>query len=211
MEAIITEFLKPVNLGLSLLLLVFVCYWLITILGGLDLDYFDIDFDLGDEADMDVETDSSFSFLKYLGIGEAPLMVVLTCLVLFAWAMAFILFATLGITSVPLMLLLLIPILVVSVFITHYVAKPFGVFYRMLNKSSDVPFEVVGQECTVMTGEVTESFGQVEVERGGATLLMEARCKTGEEFKRGDTALVVENDTEAGLCYVRKVNDSKLN
>lgn len=210
MDTIITELLKPVNLGLSILLVVFVCYWLITIIGGLDLDYFDIDLDFGDDADMDVDADSGFSFLKYLGIGEAPLMVVLTCLVLFAWAMSVVLLAVLGITSVLISLVLLIPILAVSAFITHYVAKPFGYFFRMLNKSSDVPFEVIGQECKIMTGEVTESFGQVEVERGGATLLMEARSKTGEIFQRGDTALVVETDKEAGLCYIRKVNDSKL-
>ncbi len=209
MEAMITEFLKPVNLGLSVLLLVFILYWLITIIGGLDLDYFDLDMDFGDDADLDA--DSGFSFLKYLGIGEAPLMVVLTCLVMFTWAMAYIIFAVLNLYSVPLQLLILIPIFIASCFITHYVAKPFGYVFNLLNKSSDKPVKIIGQECTVTTGEVTESFGQAEIERDGSSIVIQARSKNGEIFNRGDTALVVEEDREAGVWYIRKVNASNLN
>ena len=67
---------SPVNLPYSILMIFISVYWMLVIIGLLDIDLFDLDLDT--DADLDVDGDlgdvGGFSVLSFLNIGEAPVI-----------------------------------------------------------------------------------------------------------------------------------------
>jgi hypothetical protein len=214
---------QPINLPLTILLVLAVLYWLLVLAGFLSADDGGGDLggggEVGGSAHMEVEMNgaghhhfaSLHAVMKFLHVGEAPLFVIVSVLVLCAWAFAVLANYYLNPDgALGLGALLLLPNLLLSVLLTRALTKPLRVVFRALNKDYDQHEPIVGQVCTVTTGEVNTSFGQGTVEIRGAPLLLQVRTSDGEVLHRGDRALIISEDKEKNYFRVIKYNEPKL-
>lgn len=179
------------TLILSLLLLVAVGYWLLSLLGLLDLEVLDLPdgAGVGDGAGL-----LSALMLKF-GFSGLPFGLIYTTLVSLAWlACYFIDYLFLGgLDSSVLRLLagvLLTPLLL-------FLALPFaGLLLQPMRKVlTPAPgrdaLSLLGELVRVRSPEVDEAQGVAEYDDGAAGLILQVRAAPG-QFRRGDVALIVD-------------------
>ncbi|MEJ7598348.1 MAG: hypothetical protein WKG01_10595 [Kofleriaceae bacterium] len=192
-------------------------YWLFVLLGALDIDLFG-----GPEADLsgaakgigevitggakgsaevvrlefDGDADGG-GVWSGLGLGDVPMTITVSILVLSAWCGSLLLMhyvvPTLGLgTWFP---PLLVPgMLLVSLPITAVLIRPLVPIFRITEGKSN--HDYVGHTCTISTGSVDENFGQATVEDGGTVLVIPVRCDEPGKLARTDKALIIEFDPE---------------
>ena len=134
MIEIIDFALSPANVIITGLLILMTVYWLIVLIGFVDLDMFDLDVDVDADADVDVDSDLDGEglhvgwlnhVLYFFNLGQVPLMIFLTFLILPAWTITMIVNSELGISSMLPGLLVLAGALFVSLFIAKFCTMPF--------------------------------------------------------------------------------------
>jgi hypothetical protein len=202
------------NLPFTVLLVIIVGYWLLVCVGFLDHESVEgglngMDAHVGGEAHVDLGV--LHALAKFMHAGEAPLMAVLSMLVLCAWA--FSVLANHYLNPGGGLLLagaLLIPNLVISLLLTRILTKPLRMVFKALNKDYDEVIPIIGQVCTVTTSEVTERFGQATLETKGAPLTLQVRIAEGHRLGRGDRALIIGEDKERQEYRVVRYEEPKL-
>ncbi len=200
-----------INLPFTILLLLIFLYWLGVILGALDLELFDFDMEADIDADSDVEIQASGSaltaLLRFLHIGEVPVMLVISILIFILWALSMLMnhFFNPGYNLIW-GAVMLIPNLMVSIFIARLFLKPIRLVFASLETRQELKTALykVGE---VITSKVNEEFGQVEIETKGASIIVNARTKRGVVLNKGDKALVYDQDKEKGIFFVDKFKD----
>jgi hypothetical protein len=222
MGEIIHDALLIYNLPLTLLLGLSVLYWISVCFGMLDIGSFDADMhmdanvELGMDTDVDVHADAHgdigggamMALARFVNIHEVPLMVVLSFQFIFMWMIGMISNHYLNRDeSILLGGGLLIANFIGSAILTRIVTAPLKPLMRGLKKEWDDAGPIIGNAGTVKTAEVNETFGQVEVVRQGAPTLCNARTPEGADpLKRGDTALVIDYNTETQTCIVKRLD-----
>ncbi|MEW6302401.1 MAG: hypothetical protein AB1705_02960 [Verrucomicrobiota bacterium] len=219
--------IQPINLPFTLLVVLMVLYWLMVASGLVHLDSMDSGMDVhldghadlhadGDvhadgDAHADGDSDSHThghggilnAFLTFLHVGELPVTIILSILVLCGWAFSILanhyLNPNYGLVRG---LVLLVPNLIVCVLLTRVLTYPFRKIFRKLDQDFDEKIQIVGQVVKVLTGEVTTGFGQASLEHKGVPLTIQVRTTGDAVLKRGDKALVIEQDREKGLFKV---------
>lgn len=200
-------------------------YWLMVILGALDLDLFDIelDFDMdGDvdfEMDFDVDADADvagpgflMSVAAALGLGTVPVTVVSSFWILTAWlisfASVFYLTPLIGDWSAW--------VATIFGFGSFLAAMPLTMMaMQFLIPVFDTPEvekggdSLIGRLCTVTTSKVTDSFGQADADDGGAGLILSVRCEGDNNLARGSKALIIDYDKDAH-AYIIEPYDSLI-
>lgn len=181
----------------TFMLAVCLVYWLVAVLGVVDLDILDLDLP---ETDTDASASSGANaiagLLLKLGLNGVPLTVVVSFLALFGWLICyFIVHFTFPLIPGELLEYLAgIPILIaslyVAVLITAQVIKPLKPFFA--NMFQNTVKHVLGQTAVVRTSRVDEGFGEVYLANGGAGLIFKARTLNGEQFKKGDRVVLLE-------------------
>lgn len=229
MGEVLNEALAYYNLPLTVLLLLVVIYWLMVIVGVLGMESFDIDagteLDLDTDVDVDLHADAGghpdldvdpgghagggglgLTVLRFLNFGQVPAMVVVSVLILAMWFLSmvgnFILNGSGG-------LLIAGGVFLGSLFAGALLAKlvtaPLKPLFRALNRNYDTHEPIIGRNCVVKSIEVSDTNGQAEIEREGATLLINVRVAAGRGFlHRGDHALVVGHDVERDFFIIRE-------
>lgn len=191
------------------ILLGLVClYWVLMMLGAVDLDFLDIDVDLDMEMDVDVTGHASilqFGFLpfKWLNIGSVPTMLWVSVFSLFAWMVSRLWNSPLPHPSFDWTTDLLA------------ITRDFGVA-ALLTKAATQPLrgrfdpvepnqqqDLVGKVCVVTTSEVTETFGEADLATDAAPLKLKVR-NTHDNISKGDTVLIVDFQSEGNLYFVAK-------
>lgn len=231
MGEIIHEALLIYNLPITLLLGLSVCYWLSVCFGLLDVGSFDADLDVHADLDAGIDTHmdaghtdvdahahgevgggAMMALARFVNIHEVPLMVVLSIQFVFMWMIGLISnhYLNPG-ESVLIGGGMLVGNLLVSAVLTRLVTAPLKPLMRGLKKEWDDAGPIIGNTGTVKTAEVSESFGQVEVVRQGAPTLCNARVPEGAEpIRRGETALVIDYNTETQTCIVKRLEGDQL-
>jgi len=191
----------------TFILAIVICYWLLAMIGAVDIEMFDVDMDLDTEVDAHGLSGVT-GFLLKCGLTGVPVTVVVSILVASAWLVCYILVSTLfpllpwdtlrtlfGVAILLVSFVLAIPITaqfirpMKGIFISHSAAK----------KSS-----FIGQECLVKTGSVNEKFGQAEFEDGGAGMLFDIRAHAADNIKKGDWVVLQDYNTDDGSYWVVK-------
>ena len=204
----------------TVLLGIMLAYWLFVMLGALDVELFDIDidfdtdFDLDVDVDMDVDADvdsdidaptGASPWLQAavaLGIGKVPLTILATFLVGAAWASSFLAMyylaplAQLGIVAAP----VFGGSVVIGIASMGILAQPLKEFFT--NERRTAGASLIGEVCVVMTGSVTDSFGQARFDDGGAGLLLSVRCENDNDLGRQAQALIIGHDREQNIYWV---------
>jgi hypothetical protein len=218
--------ISPINLPFTVLLGLVLFYWAMVILGFLDMDHAHADFgvnghvdghiegDVHAHADSDVHTGQPgmFSgFLQFLHMGEMPFMIVVSILSVALWAGSLLLnyYFNPGL-ALTTAVLILVPLFVVAVVVTHYAALPIKKMYQLMERDYDTHKSVIGQVGNVVTSEVTPCFGQIEIMRSGAPVTLNARTSEGKVLKKGDKALVTEASKDRKTFSVIKYEPTEL-
>ncbi|MBE0376113.1 MULTISPECIES: OB-fold-containig protein [Pseudoalteromonas] len=185
----------------SALLLVVMLFWLITLIGFADIDLFESDLEIEADASQSSGLSSWFS----MGFGGIPITVSISLVVMSSWLISIyahkffayllgdgIWFYISGVLMLGVCLLIAIPIAAI-------ISRPLQRFFSSAetSKSSDL----LGLECVIATGKVTNTFGQARVKFQGTEQLIEVRAENDEQFTSGDTAVLLEHLKEQH-CYI---------
>ena len=212
MGELIQAAFSPVNLVLTVLLILVVLYWLMVILGALDVDLFDIDLDADIDADADADVDiADGGFLRglllFFYIGEIPIMILVSILVLSMWSISVIANYRLNPSG---SMLIGLPILagnfVASLFVCKVFFMPFRKFFKALSKDANASRPVIGRICTITTTEVSKKMGQAEMSSKGAPILINVVAEGDHVFHKGDEAVVTGKNSENGVYTIAPVD-----
>lgn len=233
MTELIQHAIAPLNLPFTILLGVVVLYWLMVIVGGMDfgdsdggaaLDHGGVDVDGHVDAGVDGHADGHFDgdahghghgffggIAHFLHLGEVPFMIVASILILVLWMASMLVnyYFNPGLVIAK-GLMLLVPVLVGGVVVTHFLALPFKKIFRLMEKDYDSHKPIIGQVGTVVTGEVSATFGQISIDMGGVHVTLNARTAEGSKLEKGDLALVVEKLDDRGIYRVVEHEQTKL-
>ena len=184
-------------------LLVFVLvYWLVVILGAIDLDFFDVDVDMEAEADVDGELSISWlnHVLAFFNLGQVPFMLFLTFLVVPWWAVTVLGNHYLGTESFVFSLAILLPALLVSLFVAKFMTMPFVRVYQALDQEDNTT--PVGKICRMTSTASDTKVGQAQVSTSGAPIVLNVRAYEGSSLVAGDSAMVIEYDAGGNVYLV---------
>lgn len=196
MTEIMHESMRWVNMPYTVLLGMVLLYWLLVILGALDIDLGDFDLfsDVETDVDPEVVTEAGWlsGVLQFLNLGQVPTMIVASFLIVSLWTGSMILNYYWSFSAVWISFALFIPNFMLAGVVTHFCARPFARLFRELNHQGDEKLPMTGRIGKVITSEVNDHFGQVEIETEGAPLVISARAADGETYTKGDSVVVVE-------------------
>ncbi len=182
-------------------LVVCLLYWLVAVLGFVDLDVLDFDIpdadgELGvNQSDLSTPDVLAGLMLKF-GLHGVPVTIIVSFIALFGWFICyFIVHFFFGFIPDGLLRYLAgLPVLAgtfyVAVMITAQVIKPIRPLFK--KASQNTVKEVLGQTAIVRTSVVNNSFGEVYLADGGAGLIFKARATGDEVFNKGDRVVLLE-------------------
>ncbi len=201
---------QGINIVPTILLIFVIFYWIIVIIGAIDIDSldFDMDSDVDVDADVDgeVELEGLSSVLAFFNIGQMPLMIFVTFFTIPLWAITLLANDFLGISSFVLGLILLLVGIFVSLFIAKFLTIPIAKFYMKVRENTEAVKHIVGQICTAKLPITSGQKGQAEIKVKGTSVLISAKTKEGVEIKKGETALVIDFNETENFYYVEPYN-----
>lgn len=217
MQELLQAAFSPPNIVFTTLLLVVMLYWVSVFMGLLDMGSFDVDIDVDMDVDVDVDVDidadadadvSAGGFagiLYFFNVGQVPFMVIMTFLVLSMWTISILLNHYAGDGSLGFAALMFIPNLAISLLITKIMTSPLVPIFNSL-AVTDEPVDYIGQVCTLMLSASPEALGQAEVSINGSSLLVSVKADQA-EIKKGEKALIVQENKEKSYFIVQKLED----
>jgi len=199
---------STVNIVPTFLLLLVLLYWLSVFIGVLDMDFlhFDVDADVDVDVDVDVhvdahaEHDASFvgsasglsQFLTFFNLGQVPFMVFMSFFIFPLWSISILANYYLGNQSFLISLLLLIPGLIISLFVTKFLTWPFAKVYRKMSAEEHSLDDLTGQIITVLLPATEARLGQGEVNIDGHSFRMNIKATKDNSLEKGKAGLLIE-------------------
>ncbi|MFO0552717.1 MAG: DUF1449 family protein [Polyangiaceae bacterium] len=156
-----------------------------------------------DGADVDAGDSPSTGLLGFLRLRSAPMTVVASLFALFGWLVTGTYGLTFGVPSLLVGAPLLLGSIVVSLLCTSVAVRPLAPLFATHHATKNN--DLVGKVAIVSTGEVTDRFGQANLEDGGAGLILQVRCDPGHELRRGDRVLLIQWDAEKAAFHVERM------
>ncbi|MEN8679179.1 MAG: hypothetical protein ABF391_03925 [Akkermansiaceae bacterium] len=201
------------NMPLTILLGLVLLFWTVSLLGIGDFDAdLDVDVDLDVDGGAEGQAEGAFGFLlRVVNAQDIPLMLVLSLLTLFMWAIAIASnFYFNPEQSTSLALVFLLANFFASVLLVKIVTQPLRKFFRTMKNDKEHQEPLIGSAGHVKSRVLDSSFGQCEVVRPkGAPALLNCRLAEGEDsLVRGDQILVIGFDEETQK-FIIKPNQSK--
>lgn len=185
----------------TLLVLAVLAYAALTLVGVLDLDV--LDFDLDAQGTGGVGS-LGFLTLKFLNVGQAPVMVWLCVFAVCWWAASLALWIAWDARHAPISAGASIPLalrnLAIGLVAAKYATAPLGRFF--VKSAQRTPRDLIGRICTITTITATADYGQASCPTEAAPLLMNVKT-LGETLSKGDRALIVDYDAERRIYYVQ--------
>ncbi|MEH6824250.1 MAG: DUF1449 domain-containing protein [Motiliproteus sp.] len=179
-----------------------VLYWLVAVLGFIDIDI--LDFDLPEaEANLPSNQGTPFSstdtlaglMLKF-GLNDVPVTVIISFIGLFGWLISYFsvhfLFASVpdGVLHYLAGCVVIAATLYASAWITALIIRPLRPLFKKVGQQ--IHTDILGQVAIVRTSRVDHSFGEATLDDGGAGLILKVRSLDDTVFKRGDRVVLLE-------------------
>lgn len=205
MRELISNAFNGVNIIPTVLLGLVLLYWLVVIIGVIDIDLFDVDIDLDLEAIDGGE--GLYAFLTFLNVKEIPFMIVLSIISIIFWIISMLMYL-LPIKSGGLINgILLIPALILSILITKPITNATkGIFKKVHDEALSEEEAVIGQLITVISDIKDGRLGQGEIKREGASLRINIKSEFAEDiFIKNEEAYVTKKDEEKNIYYIVKL------
>lgn len=183
----------------TVLLAVVLFYWILGLIGIVDISHGDMSFDTDLHTDIHADDIGELaSHLVAFGLNGVPISLVITLMVLFAWTLNALagmwllpLVPTTGLRLIAGTAILLLGF-AASIPATALAIRPMrGLFVTHRAQSNTA---LVGQSCIVLTGNVDEQFGRAEVGTRGSGLNIKVWAKTPNELTKGSRATIIDYD-----------------
>ena len=182
----------------SFILALCVLYWLLAVIGIIDIDILglegmDSDFDLSS----DVTTANALAgvMLKF-GLNGVPVTIIISFLSLFGWLTSYYCvhylspFIPGGIIYFLFALLVLIAAFWLAVLITAMILKLLRPFFHKVEQRTVK--HILGQSAIVRSSKVTATAGEAFMHDGGAGLILKVRSINSQTFVKGDTVVLLK-------------------
>ncbi|MEM7374292.1 MAG: hypothetical protein AAF587_37200 [Bacteroidota bacterium] len=221
MTQLLNEAFAAYNLPYTILLIVVLLYWATVFFGFLNLDSFDldidadldididvdVDLDVDVDADLDVDADADTevsggggswlaSTASFFNLGAVPFMVFMSFLILSMWSISVLGNYYWGHEIGWFPLLLIVPNLLVSLFVTKFASAPFKPIFKKLNQESRGNRDIVGKQCVISLAIQDGRLGQADLFVDGQPLRLTVRSQDKQSIAKGSKALIVEYDKE---------------
>lgn len=199
------------NLPLTGLLGLVAVFWLLSLLGTVDIDSFDIEFEADAEGGTEGSGEGVFGFfMKLVNAQDIPVTLIFSLLTLFMWSIALISNYYLNPAESGWVAMgLLLANFVVSVLLVKAVTEPLRPVMRAIKNDQEHQEPLVGLSGTVKSGTIDRDFGQVEVPRtnGAPALLNAILPENHEPLSRGKQVLVIGYDEKLEKHLVQAAPD----
>lgn len=193
-------------------LLVTVLYWLVAVLGFVEIDI--LDFDIPDlDGALDVNTDIELStpdvlagLMLRFGLHGVPVTIIVSLIALFGWLVSYYVVHFLfflvpdGFFRFVVGLPVILFALYIGVMITSLLIKPLRPLFQKAQQQTVK--HVLGQSAIVRTSRVDKDFGEATLEDGGAGLILKVRATGDDEFEKGDRVVLLEHVAEKNVYRV---------
>ncbi len=200
----------------SVVMGVAVFYWLLVIVGALDIDALHFgDHDLGGhEGDHDAHVGTNPNvLLEFLRVGQVPITIIGSIFVFLGWSVC-LLAATYIQPLVPgwswwlFGSVALVVALVVAVLGTGWAVAPLAKLFSLDNQPK--ADDLIGKMVEVTSTEVTARYGTARHDRlSGEDLILNVGCDPIHVFKRGDQAVVLDYDRASGIYRIAPLPHTK--
>lgn len=177
-------------LGLTIL------YWLIAVIGFADFD-FDSGTD-GIDLDVDVSDAGASGWLSKLKLDGIPITISVSFVVLMSWVICFLLVHYYDgqikedwlEIIIGLWVIIIVP--VISAVITGLMLSPLKPVFKKMGREAEgrKADSLVGETVIIRTNKVTLDFGDADIDKEGASLILKVRAEEPNEMKRGDKVLI---------------------
>lgn len=189
----------------SVLLVAAILYWLLVILGALDIDLLHLHIGAHGDGTGDGHVDSDphpgplSGFLEFLSIGKVPLTVILSLLVFVGWSASMCL-------ALPLALpwpLVFAGGLAVAIPVTGFVCRPLRAVFTALDHGVDAGISLLGREARITSAVCDASFGTATCDVGEAEVLLRVLASRPElVFHRDDVVVIADHDADRDVYLV---------
>ena len=197
----------------TFMLFIVVFYWVLALIGAVDIELFDTDVEIGLEMDSEIDgtgLGGVTGFMLKWGLTGIPVTVVVSLLILFSWMICYFMVSIFypyipwqGIKPVLGVVVLIISFML-AIPVTAWMIKPFkGIF---VTHSAVRKATLIGKECTIKTGSVSSTFGQADLEDSGAGMLLDVRADSTLGLKKGDAVILIDYNEEDGSYTVAKAD-----
>jgi len=187
-----------INIIPTILLIFIVVYWLIVVVGIVDVDSLDIDVD----SDVDLDVDGLTSVLAFFNLDQLPLMIFLTFYTIPLWVVTLIGNDLFGFESFAAGMIVLVPSMIFCLFIAKFLTIPFALFYRKVRTETEAVKDIVGKICVAKLPITSDRKSQAEINVSGTSVLISVKTRDGFTVNKGETALVIEHEKNSNLYYV---------
>lgn len=190
------------NLPLTGLLGLVAVFWLLSLLGTVDLDAFDFDFESDVDADGEGAGESAGEgffayFMRLVNAQDVPVTLIFSLLILFMWSISILSNYYLNpADSGWLAMGFLLANFVVSVLLVKAVTQPLRPMMRAIKNDQEHQEPLIGLAGIVKSGTIDQTFGQVEIPRtnGAPALLNAILPESHQALTRGAQILVIGYD-----------------
>lgn len=192
-------------------------YWLVALLGFVDMDVVDVG-DISDIGDIGDAGNASVGLLSGIllkfGLYGVPLVVILTGIALIGWVLSYFYGSFLqaqfghGVLHYVFGTGALVLVLVVSMWLTGLMLSPIRRHIANIPKRHAQSF--LGQTAVVRTLTVNDRHGEAMLEDGGAGLIFKVRQLTGDDtiIVQGDNVRLVAYNQQQNVYQIQKINES---
>ncbi|WP_373057575.1 hypothetical protein [Zunongwangia sp. H14] len=232
MDSLTHILFSQVNLTLSILLILLLVYWLLTMVSGIDFDY-DVDIDVDVDADVGMEggnmefqevSNAELNredvvgkriqplkwwqvFLIYFNFVGLPFMFTFTCFV-FIWWFSTVLITALTVTYDNVLgFAILIIAFFASLFINKIFTSPFKGFFKNLNKDGDKAVDYIGRQGVLLSSISGDRMGNAEISVNGDSMSVYVKSLHGEALNYHDKILIIKQSADKNYFLVQSYND----
>lgn len=178
-------------------------YWVFTFLAGdffghLDLGVdFDTDVDLGADAGVDVDGGAELSgfekVMQYINIGKVPFMVVLSVFKFIAWIGTLVSSVALNTFSWGWKsALLLIPIFIITFFLTRLATRPLVKIYRQMGYNGEEAHDLLGRTAIMRSDISGTRIGNAELRINTDLIRINVQSKDGTSIAYNQDVTIVD-------------------
>lgn len=207
---------SPANILPTVFLLFVMLYWLVFLLGFIDLGFlnFDADFDAEIDVDVDVDVDidieadveasaSGFGkeighspgigiqILQFLNIGTVPFMVFFSAFALFYWSISILGNHYWAEENGFRIFAVLSAGFLTSALFAKLFTQPFRKLFIEMDKG-EKPIDMIGKICTMDLGIEPNKLGQAKLVHGDKHILITVKAENGIRIPKGKQVVIME-------------------